>query len=318
MWKFMAVGRPKNDPIVKIRAQAFVAYACHLLGIDNSGYLLNEHLQQQSNGVQTSHNNKWERIKRGDHLPSLTSRNEVYHAFGFEDELEPFFNHPIWSALKAKNIGKDHWQAFYRILPLDIQYHIFSKNTESDQSLNTALITSSKLKQILMLWNDDAFACLIALCRDKSIEFERSASLKISFYVSKYLEYWLRKAYLRDCANETWQYFQRYIVPGSIFSKHDHTLWQGGFNTLHQSSQASSAYFLIAEDLGLIRTPACQKLYFYWKTMGNIKRINEELLEAYNTTRYKPPDTELGLKWLIQKMNQHLPKKQQINDSLIG
>lgn len=294
-------------------------YVCHLAHISFTGYQLEsyfepERIQIKDDGTRIR-SSKWERFVSGIHTPSSTTRKTIYSKLGHEMELETFFNHPLWLALATGDFDNQYWMDFYQTLPLDIQQLIFKKNNTTGQPLVLKKIRLAIIKAILKFWNNDAFACLIALSRDKSADIDFFAKDKLPYFIHKYLQYLFEMSSFSRFSHELWEYFQVHIVPNSIMSHSNKALWNkvDGYQKTIKYSQSMGINYLMAEDVLIIRSDQIGKLFLYWKLFGDIDLINHELHQANSTEKYQLPNTEYGLKWLIQQMNKDLPKSKHIN-----
>ncbi|ANB24602.1 hypothetical protein A6F57_04885 [Alteromonas stellipolaris] len=319
----MTIGRPKRNPIEAIKTPAFMGYVCHLAQISYTGYQLEsyfepERIQIKDDGTRIR-SGKWDRFIAGTHTPSKTARDTIYSKLGHKDALEMYFNHPIWVALAAGEFDSQYWMNFYQTLPIDIQKLIFKKNNTSGQPLVLKTIRLPTIKSILKFWNDDAFACLVALSRDSSVNIDFFAKRELPFFVHKYLQYLFEMSFFSRVTKELWEHFQHYIIPNSILSLSHHDLWTENdcYHKTMTYSRAMGVNYLKAEDVCIINSKRSGNLFLYWKLFGNLKLINQELNEAFHSKNYRLPDSNKGLKWLIKQMNKHLPKSEHINATKI-
>lgn len=315
----MTVGRPKRNPIEAIQTQAYMDYVCRLAQISFTGYQLESYFEPQRIQVKDDgtriRSGKWDRFITGAHTPSQTARETIYSKLGHKDALETFFNHPLWVALAAGDFDSQYWMDFYQTLPLDIQKLIFKKNNATGQPLVLKKIRLSTIKAILKFWNHDAFACLVALSRDNSVSIDFFAKEDLPYFVHKYLQNLFEMSFFSRFTQALWDHLQTYIIPNSLLSFSHQDLWtkDGGYQKTIQYSSAMGVNYLKAEDIFIIGSRHSGELFLFWKLFGDLELINDELHEAFNSEKYQLPDSENGLKWLIQQMNKHLPQSEHIN-----
>tara|TARA_R110001583_G_scaffold192065_2_gene358195 strand:+ start:6298 stop:7200 length:903 start_codon:yes stop_codon:yes gene_type:complete len=297
---------------------------CQVAELPFSGYPLELFFEPlgvrtQANGTKIR-SSKWDRFINGSHTPSQATRRVIYTKIGFESSLEAYFEHPIWRALAAGDFDSQYWMSFYKTLPLSIQFLIFKKNNQSGNPDTLKFITRKTVADILQLWSDEAFACLIALCRDKSVKVDMFYKQDLLFYTHKYMQYLLEISSFCHFANELWEYFQTYIVPNSLLETCKDGLWRRDNREVWIYSMTMRVYYSLARKLNIVRSEQSGRLFLYWKIFGNSNLINRELdavNEATDTQNHQLPDSYCGLKWLIKEMNKHLPKKERINTSEI-
>jgi hypothetical protein len=318
------IGRPKRNPIETLMTKSFIINVCQVAELPFSGYPLE--LFFEPLGVRTKENgtkirsSKWDRFINGSHTPSQTTRRVIYTKIGFESTLEAYFEHPIWTALAAGSFDSQYWMSFYKTLPLSLQLLIFKKNYKAGNPDTLKVITRKTVEDILQLWSDEAFACLIALCRDKSVKVVMFYKQDLLFYTHKYMQYLLEISLLCHFANELWDYFQTHIVPNSLLETCKDGLWRRDNREVWIYSTTMRVYYSLAQELNIVRSEESGRLFLYWKIFGNVNLINRELDAANDTKdsqKYHFPDSYHGLKWLIKEMNKHLPKKEHINTSEI-
>jgi len=71
---------------------------------------------------------------------------------------------------------------------------------------------------------------------------------------------------------------------------------------------------MMAEDLMIIDRHTTAREFFYWKYRGNKPLIIHEMAEAFKHETWKLPDSSLGLKWLIKKLNKSRPKNHKFGE----
>ena len=309
----MTTGRPKRNPVETLKTKVYMAYVCQHTKIQ-SGHRLEELFDEKrivikEDGTRQG-SNKWKRFKKGIHTPSDSSRNQVYAQIGMQEQLEAVFNQPLWDAMEAGNFEPSHWMKFYQALPLNIQSTIFKSNTDSKQKLQLKKIRLSTINKLLKLWSNDAFACLVALSRDSSAETDFYASNELPFFISKYLQYLLKFTLYQKFSEEIWCYFQKYIIPNSKLA--DSEVWQNTYEYDMQVGDSMLWSVLLAEDVLGITSDKAKHSFLFWRLQGNLDLINHELFKLREKSDFNLYKGDDGLLWLIDKINQDLPKKEQI------
>lgn len=74
---------------------------------------------------------------------------------------------------------------------------------------------------------------------------------------------------------------------------------------------------VLAEDLLIIDSQTNETEFFYWKYRGNKPLIVKEMFEALNHEKWKLPDSNKGLKWLLKTLNKYRSKDRQFDEVYI-
>ncbi|MEL4287456.1 hypothetical protein ACE02Y_20170 [Shewanella xiamenensis] len=311
-------GRLPRNRVEILRTRVLMEKVCAYAGIAVKGYQCERLFEpgtitRKDDGTRMR-SCKWDRYLLGTHSPSPQTLKKVYDHMSPPQAkaLQVFYEHPMWVALADGPLDADYWQRFYQSLPISIQQLIFKRNTSGSQPKSLKIIRESTVQGLLRIWNHDAFACLLALCRDKSVTVDFQAQQSLSFAVHKYVQYLLISDF-SHIPMLLWTYFEQVIVEDSRLSQCHLDLWQGGFEQTFRYAQAMLSFLLAAEDLGIVGSLKSQQLFLYWKLQGDTQLINQELAQAFSDPHGVLPETKLGLNWLIAKMNKHLAKHQQVS-----
>jgi hypothetical protein len=116
------------------------------------------------------------------------------------------------------------------------------------------------------------------------------------------------------CIPDIWGYIlDNLAVKNREWFFHE-TLWDDDIKTVSGYIFAVNNNILIAEDLRLTCTDKLAAEFLYWKYKGNSQLIVEEMHEALSQKSYELKDNQLGLKWLVKKLNRSRPTSHQIDN----
>ena len=114
--KLTARGRPKRNPVEKLRTRTFMNFLCWHANIAFTGYQLEhhfepEHIKLNKKSDLQVRRCKWDRYVNGTATPNkdtcILIKSRYPHSLCC-------FDSPLWQALKAGEQTEDYWSDFYK------------------------------------------------------------------------------------------------------------------------------------------------------------------------------------------------------------
>jgi len=307
-------GRPPRNPIEYLRTRVFMFEVCRIARVEFKGYQLEkyfepEKISKKADGT-VKRPCKWDRFVSGAKSPSPDTLKLIFKKSPNNTFLKELYYSPIWTALAAGNHDDNYWLTFYKSLRFNIQKVLFNSKSNIPYQRNT--LQNKSIDVIFRQWDFQALACLIALTRDKkfSLTFPEYDNAEVAIY--HLLLHSCSYSCFIEFVDEIWNYMKQHIINRQrnfIFHK---DLWDDNVETTMKYIVGLSSNIYLAEDLDLISPGKLTSEFMFWKHKGNTKLIIEEMLEARQVEKYKLKDSHRGLKWLVGKLNQSLPKSRKI------
>ena len=305
--------RPKKDPIERLKVKYMLHFIARINDLRLTGYALEKHFEPENikispNTGQLYDSGKWRRFLKHGITPSKKSMSRIKEHC--PSALKTYHS-PFWQALTLIERDEDQWHEFYNSLNKNVSTIVldYIENPRLfDERMNEV---NKPLKKLIRIGDDHAVAALIALFRQYSEPVLINDDIETHLYnvFFNFLSRFCPHSFLPELYTYVYDnIFQRQILRARA------STWPDSVEVVEYMLSIEQKNEMMAEDLMIIDRHTTAREFFYWKYRGNKPIIIQEMAEAFNHEKWKLPDSNQGLKWLLKALNKSRPKKHKFGE----
>jgi len=305
--------RPKKDPIERLKVKYLLHYIAQVKHLRLRGYALEKYFEPEN--IKTSPNTgqlydsgKWRRFLKYGITPGKKSMSRI--AEHCPSALKAYYS-PFWQALTLTERDETQWHTFYnslneKVAAIALDY--IDKPRLFDERINE---DNKPLNKLIRIGDDHAVAALIALLR------QYNEPVMINDDIETHLYNMFFNFLSRFCPDSFFPELYTYIYD-NIFQHRPllarESPWPDSVEVVEHMLWIEQKNTMMAEDLMIIDRHTTAREFFYWKYRGNKPLIIHEMAEAFYHEKWKLPDSDQGLKWLLKALNKSRPKNHKFGE----
>lgn len=307
-------GDPRSNIVDALRLWFYLEFVCKDAGIKRTGYQLERYFEPEKITLSPAgirqRSGKWDRLATLKTFPSEITIQLIERR---QPGARYYLEMPLWESFQPKQKSNKEWVQFYQRLRPAIRDAALSLTTADDYAVRIKHIRSKALDAILFEGDVDALICSIAL-------FKHAKASQAGAYACRLIE-WKINALLFGVLNCKPFYEHKLIIykvfKQVVIGKDDGdfcfpSIWDYSDEDFYLKYQIQHDIFLMAEDIGLIRSRKEEQYFFYLLRKSDVYSVYQELNEAKRVKQWQVKNSRYGLQWIIHKLNQKRPPSKQI------
>jgi len=294
-------GQSWSEELRNLRVMTYLNWVCAKVGLKACGNQMERYFEPYENNRTC----KYDRYFHG------TTPNPDTIIL-IEEKVESsakVFSSPLWSALHYLSTNEKQCDELFINLPLDLQRIIFEQERDNFNQLVRAGVGRKAIKRISEFGGLSALACLIALRaeNDKSVLYASIKAIDMNIF-----QMVINLCILGELSNMTWPIFN--FIKQQLFNtkKVPSNYWLIEESELNSLIEIRDDALKLANESKLIRYSVIVYPFLFWFSRGDQDLIAEEMKKLHQENATFRDQNELGVYWLIAKINSHYPRSERI------